>query len=90
MWLLPMCKEWLKMHDITFKGKVRELRLKIIELNNDTENPPRLSVVHCCASDDVHNCIRNILSIIVVFMIRKVTASINPSEMDREVRIFLK
>ena len=30
MWLLPTCKELLKMYDITYKGKVRELRLKLL------------------------------------------------------------
>ena len=88
MWLLHNCKEWLKMYDITLKGKVRELRLNIIELKNDTKTTPRLSVVHRCTSDKVHKYICNLLSTITIVMIKEVTALRNPSEMDREVMIF--
>ena len=58
-------------------------------MKNDTENPPRLSAIHCCASDDVHKCIGNMLSTIAIVTIREVTVSRAPSEMDREIRNFL-
>ena len=79
-------------HYITFKSKVKvkvkELRMNIIELKNNTKNPPRLSVIHC-ASDDVHKCIGNMLSTIAIVTIREATVSRDHSEMDREIMIFL-
>ena len=69
------------------KGKVRELRLKTIELKNNIENQPRLSAVHCRTSDDVHKYIVSNLSTIVIFMIRDVTISRAPSKIVREIKI---
>ena len=64
---------------------MKELYLNIIVVKNDTKTPPKLNMVHYCASEDVHMYIGNILSTITIIMIREVTVTRTPSEMHMEV-----
>ena len=75
------------MWGLNIKGKVCELRHKIIDYNSDDSILHEVDLSVNCSLGDINNCIGSLLSIVAIIMSREVLADTIPNEMDREVRI---
>ena len=70
------------------KGKIDELKSRIIAIKMDELNPPKLKKDMCCSVQEVNNLIGSMVSMIASIMCRDV-ADDAIYEVDREIRLFL-
>ena len=68
-----MCRYWFKIHVMKYTGKVQELRDIITNLKNDKKDPPKISELTTCSSEDINRCVGSLISMVVMVVIIKVS-----------------
>ena len=89
VWTKPMCKEWLKAHDLKTDGKVSAMRKVIVDYRKNKTKSPKLLESNSCTVGDINSCVGSLLSMVSHIMSRFVSIKNTPYKMDREIKLFL-
>ena len=72
-WLLLMCRNWFKVHEMKHICKLQKLRDVTTNLNRNNEAPPNISELTTYSSEDINHCVGSRISMVAMVMIRKVS-----------------
>ena len=78
VWTKPMCKEWLKAHDLKTDGKVSAMRKVIVDYRKNKTKSPKLLESNSCTVGDINSCVGSLLSMVSQIMSRFVSIKKHP------------